>query len=1612
MPKRIVPLLLTLLLLVSPLTPVPAAAAAAGEAAGGHYVAAAIAKWQQAGLLKGYPDGSLRPDQALSRAEFAVLLERLFGYPTNGTTAYPDVPAAAWYAAELAGLRTAGLLQGYPDGTFRPNQNVTRQEAVAVLYKAFQLGGGSSHPAESAKTAYSDDAAIQGYARAAVLEFDRLGYVKGSGGRFQPNGALTRGQFAVILDRMADRLVQASAAATGSAANSVVVNRDDANLKNMSIQGNLYLAPGIGEGTVTLEKVSVKGKTFVNGGGEHSVRLTDSTLGETVVNKEGGRVRVVASGTTTVAAATVRSGAVLVSENVKGIAFPRVAIADDAVVQLTGAFGEVTVGDGAAVTLTGSAQSLKVTGASATINGEKKEQGYAAAVTPRPTATAAATPPPASTPTATPTSSATVTPTPTSTPTSSDTATPTPTSSATATPSASPTSTPVDKWTLAWSDEFDGNQVDASKWGFQEGTGSQYGLTDWGNNEKEYYRQENAKVEDGKLIITAKNEAYEGKPYTSSRLYTEQTFSQTYGRFEARMKLPVGQGLWPAFWMMPKNSPYGGWASSGELDIMEARGQSPQEVQGTIHYGQPWPNNKSAGGAYAFPEGESIADFHTYAVEWEPNAIRWYVDDQLFSTQTNWYSIGDGQPAKYAFPAPFDQPFYLILNLAVGGNYVSNLLPSDDELPAQMEVDYVRVYRSESGYPAAVEPVVSAEPLPENAKLPTEDGNYLYDADYAKGFQKVTSLPDPLVTYDVTDPERWNLVTMSEFGGKAEVEKVDLDGKPFAKVSIDNPGSATYAIQLIQNFTAAKGRYYKLTFDAKSSASRSMAFKVGGGPSRGYSDYYSGSVPLKNELQSYEYTFQMLPDTDRLARLELSMGLNANPVWIGNVRIEETTPVDPYKEQEPKTPLKDGNLLYNGSFDLGRIDRMTYWTFESAVVGAIASVDPVVREFAASIPEGASRAEDAVLVQPGLRLAGKGDYRLTFRGKASAPRELQVRLTDASGGTVYAEAPVALTTAMAEHQVELKLPQGAAAGGSLRLLLGGAAGTLTLDDLKLINVSMPAEWTEIGDSLLANGTFDHDLGGWTVYNHASSGQSGSAEFSVADGLAKAKVTDGGQAWWNIQFYQDLDAVKAGMYRLHFDLGSSVDRKVRVELQGRNGTSSLPLQTFELGTELKSFDWQVQVPAGDYRLIFGYGQDSADAALTIPHTVTLDNVRFTPLGPNLLTDGSFTGTTALGSSETDPLPWKIHNQGNYEQWAGLADVQVANGVLEAQIKQVGWQWWHIQLYQNGLDLPKGYYLVQFDLKSEVARPVYAQLSASDQVQTAIQTVEAGTEWKTYRTYLEVSTEGTYKFLLGLGRDPNTDSRTDPYTLWIDNVRLAQVPELPITLLTPPALSANAAQAVAGTDIGLDYAQDEAWKAAVSAVYVDGSVTDAVYFENGKLVLKKENFTGSGTYEIKVTANGYKDAAYKLLLNEADGNLIRNGQLTRASKDWEFWSEWKELAAISYGSAGAQLALTGLGNESWSVQLKQTGIPLAPGKTYRLSFKAASSVDRPILVEYAAGKAIGQTFSLKAGEEQTFTATFTAETAAGQLNFLMGKVEGSPVGSQAIYIRDVVLQEALD
>jgi len=337
--------------------------------------------------------------------------------------------------------------------------------------------------------------------------------------------------------------------------------------------------------------------------------------------------------------------------------------------------------------------------------------------------------------------------------------------------------TPADAaLSLVWSDEFDGTSLNTGNWTIITGDGCP-NLCGWGNNELEYYRAQNVSVADGNLTLTARQEYYGGRQFTSGKIQTSGKQSFLYGRIETRAKIPTGGGMWPAFWMMPEDDVYGGWAASGEIDIMESA-NSTDWVGGTIHYGGTWPDNTHSGGTYSAGGINFADDFHIYAIEWEPEQIRWYVDGVNYYTRysSQWYS--DGAPGNPL--APFDQDFFIILNAAVGGNYTGCTEVScvTADLPQEFVIDYVRVYQ-ETGNLA---PVVEITYPTEGDNPPAGDITITVDASDEDGTITTVEFYDG-TTYlgeDTTSPYSFTWSSVTDGCYSITAKAID-DGGGFAE---------------------------------------------------------------------------------------------------------------------------------------------------------------------------------------------------------------------------------------------------------------------------------------------------------------------------------------------------------------------------------------------------------------------------------------------------------------------------------------------------------------------------------------------------------------------------------------------------------------------------------------------------------------------------------------------------------------------------------------------------------------------------------------------------------------------------------------------------------------
>lgn len=615
--------------------------------------------------------------------------------------------------------------------------------------------------------------------------------------------------------------------------------------------------------------------------------------------------------------------------------------------------------------------------------------------------------------------------------------------------------------TLIWNDEFDGNSLDTSKWDYQYGTGAEYGLEGWGNSELEYYtdRAENVRVEDGKLIITAIKEdtPYQGMNYTSGRIRTmtrdnEELFSVTYGRIEARIRMPEGEGIWPAFWMLPVDeSIYGGWAASGEIDIMEARGRLPQMVGGTLHFGKVWPDNTYKTKDYIFPEETDITDFHVYSLEWEPGVMRWYVDDECYFTLDKWFSQGKVSATEYTSPAPYDVPFYILLDLAVGGTYDPEANVRNAEFPAQMEVDFVRVYQKEEGYKAAEEKSVNDTLDTEGFAAYAEsytDGEFIADREFATMNTEAIKNTD---TGIIPENKDWQFA-VGNFGGAASASVEELAEGSFARVDITSPGNQTYSVQLIQHLPVIEGYTYQVSFDAKASKERSFVVSPSGDGDNSWVKYATYEARVKEETESYSFTFKMNSVTDPTARLEFNIGKDTGSVWIGNVSVTLVNTQGGVDDDMIKTPLRGGHLVYNGTFDQGN-GRLAFWhTQDLEAVVPDFVIDSEGKADYSRRAELTAKGEEPRLYQTGIQLQTQTEYLLSIELGGEAGTEVGVTITGDDGTVILSE--VCILTSDEDEQFSFEVSLKAAAdekNGTLSISLP-ADGKIRIDNVKLRKV--------------------------------------------------------------------------------------------------------------------------------------------------------------------------------------------------------------------------------------------------------------------------------------------------------------------------------------------------------------------------------------------------------------------------------------------------------------------------------------------------------------------------------------------------------------------------------
>ena len=589
------------------------------------------------------------------------------------------------------------------------------------------------------------------------------------------------------------------------------------------------------------------------------------------------------------------------------------------------------------------------------------------------------------------------------------------------------------------------------------------------------------------------------KSYTSGRISTQNLKTFTYGRFEVRAKVPNGQGYLPAFWLMANDeNVYGQWPRCGEIDCMEVMGQDTNKLYGTIHYGNPHAESQ---GTYTIKDGEKSFsdDFHTFTCDWEPGKITWYVDGIKYHEESNWHSTTEGQ-GTLTYPAPFDQPFYIILNLAVGGSWVGNPNEETSFVNNPFVVDYVRVYQKDSYDENVTRPEVKFEPTNE----PDESGNYIKNSTFAEA-------------EDLTDDTNWKFITALDGAATAEIKDNSM------VIKTEKAGTVDYSVQLVQaNVPFEKGATYEVSFDAQASENRKMNVDVKA-PDRGYQSYMKTLVPeLTTEMKHFSTQFVMKADSDVNGRLEFNMGnAGSGDIVLKNVVVRKTAEPDPNAKEE-KTILANGSCIYNGSFQEGK-NHLGYWdiTPEGADIKVTGLSDG--RRL---VTEGKS----VTISQSDLAFKEGTAYALSFDAYAQNGAIVVATV----GGNTY---KVNVEAGNEKKDYVVKIP--ATAKFTDKTVSLKIEGAISLDNVKMVE-----------DAKIKNGSFNDSLSGYEVYVDSAAKATVVVDSLKENNALDVTVDDTGADDWRIQIKQNNVLLEKGKkYKLSYEAKSTIDRKIRVVMQG-------------------------------------------------------------------------------------------------------------------------------------------------------------------------------------------------------------------------------------------------------------------------------------------------------------------------------------------------------------------------------------------------------------------------------------------------------------------------------
>lgn len=851
---------------------------------------------------------------------------------------------------------------------------------------------------------------------------------------------------------------------------------------------------------------------------------------------------------------------------------------------------------------------------------------------------------------------------------------------------------------LVWSDEFNGDSINKDNWSVAD-TNVVY------NNELEAYKTSNSYIQDGNLVLEAKKEAYLGKDYTSGKVVTKGKQAFTYGRFEIKAKMPESQGIWPAIWMLPEDDNiYGGWPQGGEIDILELLGHQPNKIYGTVHYGNP---HASGQGEYTLRSGKFSDDYHIYAFEWDPGEMRWYIDGTLYHTEKSWYTRDENEADSITYPAPFNRDFHLILNLAVGGDWPGN--PDNTTIfPSKVLVDYVKVYERENG----IYPPAGDRPEMNNsvARPPLADGNYVYNGSFDRQTNDVSGMRNVDSNEDITRTSYWTFSHVDANNGVA----IASNDNGALKLDISAPGNNTYSVQVYQKpINVEKSDTYRVTFDAWASVDRNMSVKVGSEADRGWANYSGDqNIEITTTPKEYTFDFKMTGDTNPAARLEFNVGAaGENIVHIDNVKLIKL-PRDPNASREP---LKNGNLIYNGSFDQGS-KSMGFWNFKTignADATGCVSDNIFDRYFQADISNGGTGADSIILSQRGLSIENGKEYTVSFFAKAEDSRTIEADICSVTDTPViYSEKSFNLTSDLSRYSFKFTMDQSTDARSQLRFKLGGNNSKVIID-----NVFVKA--TSQGIHVEAE---DADING---------------EITSHDGY----VTFGPDSYIS----KSITVPETGKYVISYKLSTS-DTKGWLSIGDTTHKETLP--NTGGNASWVNITNSIQLTKGT-QIIKIYGD-----------AVNLDWIE---LSKDFIIGGNMTAPAA------DWTYWSTSGEN------AASTKSVEDGKLKVAITAAGDNPWSIGVNQSNISLEQGkQYRISFDAMSTIDRKIRLSVDKADYSKYFNLDLDITNEMKNYIVDFPMSatdTNCTLTFSIG-----NISSELEAHDIYLDNVRLVEVAEL--------------------------------------------------------------------------------------------------------------------------------------------------------------------------------------------------------------------------------------------